>query len=281
MGAFEETLDAGGVLIQSGGIAGDYCAFTIQVSSTAPDYECVQDTDCAQGSKCVDSDLNVVGVQGVCVDAPLTCEENCEAVKIICYADEYMTTTACNNDYSACVDACVAVETPPAGGDIAVGPGGIGPGDIILPEGQQVGTDTIVPALNVPTYDCTGFDEFTGPQGDLIKISKPTVQCKQGLETCENGVCVAVVTPEPVVDVLKGDVNNDGSISIIDALKTKQYFLGQITEFTDSSGIYINGVSAADVNCDGSVTIIDALKIKQKFLGQIESFTDSTGGVCQ
>jgi endo-1,4-beta-xylanase len=61
-----------------------------------------------------------------------------------------------------------------------------------------------------------------------------------------------------------GDVNGSGSIDIVDALMTAQYYVG-----LDPSGF---NASAADTNCDGSINIVDALLIAQYYVGLITQF---------
>jgi enterochelin esterase-like enzyme len=61
-----------------------------------------------------------------------------------------------------------------------------------------------------------------------------------------------------------GDVNNDGSIDILDGLLTAQYYVGLEPEG------FIPG--NADTNCDGSIDIVDALLIAQYYVGLINSF---------
>ncbi|MBN2536105.1 MAG: hypothetical protein JXB88_24705 [Spirochaetales bacterium] len=63
---------------------------------------------------------------------------------------------------------------------------------------------------------------------------------------------------------LLGDVNNDNTVSIIDALLTAQYYVGLNPEG------FIPG--RADVNCDGSIDIIDALLIAQYYVGLVTGF---------
>ncbi|MBN2441404.1 MAG: hypothetical protein JXJ04_08655 [Spirochaetales bacterium] len=58
--------------------------------------------------------------------------------------------------------------------------------------------------------------------------------------------------------ILRGDVNGDGSIDIIDALLTAQYYVGLNPQN------FIPG--AADVDSDGSITIVDALLIAQYYV---------------
>jgi hypothetical protein len=64
-----------------------------------------------------------------------------------------------------------------------------------------------------------------------------------------------------------GDVNNNGSIDIVDALLTAQYYVGlHPSNFN---------VSVADVNGSGAADIIDALLIAQYYVGLITSFPAS------
>ncbi len=61
-----------------------------------------------------------------------------------------------------------------------------------------------------------------------------------------------------------GDVNASGTIDIVDALLTAQYYVG----LAPASFVAAN----ADVNCDGSVDIIDALRIAQYYVGLVTAF---------
>ncbi|MBN2534938.1 MAG: glycoside hydrolase family 6 protein [Spirochaetales bacterium] len=61
-----------------------------------------------------------------------------------------------------------------------------------------------------------------------------------------------------------GDANNDGSISIIDALLVAQEYVG-----LGPSPFYPD---AADVDCNGSIDILDALLIAQYYVGLINEF---------
>ena len=69
-------------------------------------------------------------------------------------------------------------------------------------------------------------------------------------------------TPTPTSEL--GDVNSDGSVTIVDALMTAQYYVG----------LNPSGFNAAngDVNCDGSITIVDALMIAQYYVGLLNNF---------
>lgn len=70
--------------------------------------------------------------------------------------------------------------------------------------------------------------------------------------------------PTPGPGNILGDVNDDGSVDIIDALLTAQDYVG-----LDPEGF---NPGAADVNCDGSVDIIDALLIAQYYVGLVSEF---------
>ncbi len=59
---------------------------------------------------------------------------------------------------------------------------------------------------------------------------------------------------------LYGDVNNDGSVSIVDALLVAQYYVGEAVSIDEI---------LADVNLDGFITIVDALLIAQYYVGTI------------
>ncbi len=69
--------------------------------------------------------------------------------------------------------------------------------------------------------------------------------------------------PTPSTGTL-GDVNNSGTVDIVDALLVAQYYVG-----LNPSGFV---ASNADVNRDGSIDIVDALRIAQYYVGLIPSF---------
>lgn len=71
-------------------------------------------------------------------------------------------------------------------------------------------------------------------------------------------------TPTTPPDGDLGDVNDDGSIDIIDALLIAQYYVG-----LDPAGFNVNN---ADTDCDGSVDIIDALLVAQFYVGLVSGF---------
>ncbi|MBN2444987.1 MAG: hypothetical protein JXJ04_26770 [Spirochaetales bacterium] len=61
-----------------------------------------------------------------------------------------------------------------------------------------------------------------------------------------------------------GDVNNDGSINIVDALLIAQYYVNLNPANFDAN--------RADTNCNGSIDIVDALLIAQYYVGLISQF---------
>lgn len=74
---------------------------------------------------------------------------------------------------------------------------------------------------------------------------------------------VASLADTPPGSEILGDVNNDGSIDIVDALLVAQCYVG-ITPCPP--------LPAGDVNCNGSIDIVDALLIAQYYVGIINSF---------
>jgi titin len=64
---------------------------------------------------------------------------------------------------------------------------------------------------------------------------------------------------------LLGDVNGNGSVSMVDAMLIAQYVAGLI-----GSGAL--DLTAADVNCSGGATMVDAMLIAQKVAGLITNF---------
>ena len=65
-----------------------------------------------------------------------------------------------------------------------------------------------------------------------------------------------------VQSVLSGDVNGDGSVDTIDAIRLAKYLVG-LVELTDAQ------MKAADVNGDGSVDTIDAIRLAKYLVGLI------------
>ncbi len=64
-----------------------------------------------------------------------------------------------------------------------------------------------------------------------------------------------------VIDITRGDVNNDGKITITDMLAVKAHILGK-------SALEGDVATAADTNKDGKITITDFIQIKSHILGK-------------
>ena len=72
-------------------------------------------------------------------------------------------------------------------------------------------------------------------------------------------------TPAPTsVTGTLGDANGNGSVDIVDALLTAQYYVG-----LNPAGFIL---ANADTNCNGTVDIVDALLIAQYYVGLISQF---------
>ncbi|MBN2439819.1 MAG: glycoside hydrolase family 9 protein [Spirochaetales bacterium] len=86
-----------------------------------------------------------------------------------------------------------------------------------------------------------------------------------GIEPPGSGA-TAQPTPEPtqIPGSAAGDVNEDGSIDIIDALLVARDYVGLHPENYNPE--------AADTNCDGNIDIVDALLIAQYYVGLLSVF---------
>jgi hypothetical protein len=81
-------------------------------------------------------------------------------------------------------------------------------------------------------------------------------------------ICIVLLYCHVLFGQALGDVNNDSSIDIVDALLVAQYYVG-----IQPSVFYQN---AADVNGSNSIDIVDALLIAQYYVGLISEFPGST-----
>ncbi|MBN1697233.1 MAG: agmatine deiminase family protein [Spirochaetales bacterium] len=70
--------------------------------------------------------------------------------------------------------------------------------------------------------------------------------------------------PTPDIGTIRGDVDSNGAVNIVDALLTAQYYVG-----LDPAGF---DKSKADTDCDNGVDIVDALLIAQLYVGLITGF---------
>ncbi len=89
---------------------------------------------------------------------------------------------------------------------------------------------------------------------------------KDGLPLLTSGpTATPTLPPNPTSSGVKGDVNGNDTVDIVDALMIAQYYVG-----LNPSGFL---TANADVNCDGSITIVDALMVAQYYVGLITGFS--------
>lgn len=118
---------------------------------------------------------------------------------------------------------------------------------------ETLPSETTIPPVTEPsepepsTPDEATVDEAT-PDEVVTEPSEPTTPN----------------VPE-VEEILLGDANGDGKISITDATIIQKY-LAKIGEISD------NNKKLADVNCDGKITVTDASIIQKKLAGIIKSY---------
>lgn len=90
-----------------------------------------------------------------------------------------------------------------------------------------------------------------------------------GYDTSGNPVdigCTVMNGKVDIIDVLFGDVNNDGKINVVDANMIRRH-AAQLTTLTESQ------LLGADVNGDGKVNVVDANLIRRYAAKIIDSFT--------
>ncbi|MCW8965204.1 MAG: hypothetical protein OQK82_00745, partial [Candidatus Pacearchaeota archaeon] len=97
----------------------------------------------------------------------------------------------------------------------------------------------------------------------LTNDQVPTI-VEKPLDVQLPGCSGSSVTPTPAPTGTLGDVNNNDSIDIVDALLVAQSYVGLNPVGFDS----LNG----DVNCDDDIDIVDALLIAQYYVGLISGF---------
>ncbi|MBN2441411.1 MAG: cellulase family glycosylhydrolase [Spirochaetales bacterium] len=101
---------------------------------------------------------------------------------------------------------------------------------------------------------CTG----ESPSGGTVTTAPTSAPTATPIPTT-----APTITPTGVTTLL-GDVNNNGSVDIVDALLVAQYYV--------SLNPSPFNLSAADTNCDGTVNIVDALLIAQYYVGLSTGF---------
>ena len=131
------------------------------------------------------------------------------------------------------------------------------------PDGVK--TDIEVPAGGIVIgYHGPNFpvDVAEGDSIVLYNLNASSIAALEGHEPLDKGA-FAVVPAAP--DVLKGDVNLDGSVNQTDYLMLKRYCLGTYTLGDDN-------LAAADINGDGDITQTDYLMLKRYCLGTYDIY---------
>ena len=67
------------------------------------------------------------------------------------------------------------------------------------------------------------------------------------------------VTQPPVSEIVKGDADGNGAVTVADVVKLMQHLIGKVTLSGDNA-------KAADMNDDGKISILDLIKLKNKLL---------------
>jgi hypothetical protein len=94
------------------------------------------------------------------------------------------------------------------------------------------------------------------------------IKKKSRLGAALAGVIFMLISP--LAHAALGDVNNDSSVNIVDALLDAQYYVGLNPANFNAAN--------ADVNASGSVDIVDALLIAQYYVGLITKFPGTPSG---
>lgn len=151
-------------------------------------------------------------------------------------------------------------------------------------QGVSAGTDGYISAAKDSSGTLTigGFDAFgKGPGAKLHLITVHLTPKSKGngtlrltvnelIDDSYNNVGTprggsATVTVNDGSSVLLGDVDGNGVVNIVDALKIAQAYVG-----LDASPY---NPAAADVDCNGTVNVVDALKVAQYYVGLLPSLS--------
>ena len=93
-----------------------------------------------------------------------------------------------------------------------------------------------------------------------INDSNNTIRTDGGLRTLDKLIITGTSETKSFDIAIRGDLNGDGDITILDLLKCQKHLLGS-SKLTDVR------FYAADTNYDGDITILDLLKIQKHILG--------------
>ena len=97
--------------------------------------------------------------------------------------------------------------------------------------------------------------------GGYSKVAK--IWFDSTISILKQSTSTPVPTPTQPTNVIKGDVDGNGSVNSIDFGYLRKYLLGYETDFPSS-----NGKLAADINNDGSVNSLDFANLRLILLGQ-------------
>lgn len=110
-----------------------------------------------------------------------------------------------------------------------------------------------------PTYDPYGpTNHCTSDPADVTTLPEDTTEPMIATSSPAD-------TTEPFEPVIKGDVNNDGTVDILDAILIQKY-AGEKIQLTDEQ------IHIADVNNDGNADTLDAILIQEFAAGIITEF---------
>jgi endoglucanase len=143
------------------------------------------------------------------------------------------------------------------------------------------GTDGYVSASNINTAGqavISGFDATGKGPGSNLNFIVLNMTAASGTGSGAIGITVQSLVDGSTANLCgtatggtltiggtPGDVNGDGSVTIVDALLVAQYYVGLTPANFNPA--------AADVNCSGSIDIVDALRIAQFYVGLIASLS--------
>ena len=136
-------------------------------------------------------------------------------------------------------------------GDFLIDNCSVNDGENAVVFGDNNGAAISFEGLTIAGLSCT--DVKTPYAGNYKPLLDQTNDYKSNIITMTYGPAAE--------DGLLGDVNNDGQVTIMDALIIRQYLIGEV-ELTDAMK------KNADVNNDKVISILDALRIRLSLVGQ-------------
>ena len=117
--------------------------------------------------------------------------------------------------------------------------------------------------LDENSFNDNNFKFITESDSYIVKeeiIFKVTLKIKEKVETPSEIIFKLVVNVEEEKELIIGDINGDGKVTVTDIAKIKLHFIEK--EFLTGKELM-----AADINKDGRITITDVALLKLIFLG--------------